>query len=118
MDAKTKQLITDYIRNRKPDAIDSVLENALFDAEHEVLDHCHINEITDAMIYVTSKIVLAIMEHDEAKITHDLDADTKGLKSIRQGDTTLEFANVTLESNKQIIDKHRSELNKFRKLVF
>lgn len=118
MEPKIKQLITDYIKQRKPDVVGSVLENALFDAEHEVLDYCHVAEIDEHMAYITSKIILDLIERDEVKLVQGLDADQKGLKSIKQGDTSLEFDSVLIESNSQIIIKYHRELSKFRKMVF
>lgn len=118
MEPKIKQQIIDYVKARKPDVVDITLEIVMFDAEHEVLDYCRVVELTDSMVYITSKIVLDLIERDKIKLAQELDTDSKGLKSIKQGDTTMEFVSVAIETNKQIITKYRSDLNKFRRMVF
>lgn len=117
MEPEIKDKIKEIIVLKCPHATVDEVDAALFDAEHEAIDYCHCN-ITEAMVYVVSKIACAMLNRNKEQAEALSSDEPKRVKSIKQGDTSIEFATTVIETDTDIIHRYRSDLNKFRKLVF
>ncbi len=117
MEAKVKDKIKEIIASKIPSATSDEVDAALFDAENEIIDYCHC-EIKESMVYVVSKIACAILNRNKEQEEILSSDEPKRVKSIKQGDTSIEFVSTVIDTDADIIHRFRFDLNKFRKPVF
>ena len=92
---------------------DAVIDYYIKSVTHDIKNYCNLNSIPEALEMFIQKKVISILKFELNK--------HKGLKSILEGDTKLEFA---IEGNGEeskiysLNDNDRKELRNFRKIKF
>lgn len=93
------------------DAKDEYIGLALDTATEEILNYCNIKEIPDGLMNT-----LVHMAADVYRIA-DYGSSAAAVQSITEGDVTVSLGNGAEEEN-SLVSKYRSQLNRYRKLVF
>lgn len=97
----------------KDDSKDILLDYYIESVSNDVKNYCNLNDIPESLEMFIKKKVISIFKYELSEY--------KGVKSISEGDTRLEFA---IEGNGEeskiysLNDNDRKELRNFRKVKF
>lgn len=108
--------IKEKLKQKYSDMSDAVIEGCVDDAANGILLYCNLDDLVPKLEYGVYRVAEDFIRR-EIDITAMSDKET-GVKSIKQGDTTFELNATVIENNNTILKRHRSTLNKFRRMVF
>lgn len=94
---------------------DFLLEFALEDVEQIVKDYCHIKEIPKELN--TTVLKMAIDSYRNENLGEE-ESSLGSISSITEGDTTVSYRSAASEFKDTLIKDYKSQLNKYRKLVW
>ncbi|ACQ53978.1 phage head-tail connector protein [Clostridium botulinum] len=97
------------------DSKDFLLEFVLEDIEQIVKDYCHIKEIPEALNTTVLKMAIDMYRNENLG---EEESTLGSISSISEGDTSVSYRNSTTEFKDSLIKDYKSQLNKYRKLVW
>lgn len=96
---------------------DHALIEYIEEVGQSIMNYCNREDIPSGLRYVHANMVVDLIKAEKRKV--DPDAQT-GVKSIKEGDVSVEFGAVNVESRERATEKllydYSKQLNSFRKL--
>lgn len=97
------------------DSKDFLLEFSLEDVEQIVKDYCHIKEIPKELNTTVLKMAIDMYRNENLG---EEENSLGSISSITEGDTSVSYRSAASEFKDTLIKDYKSQLNKYRKLVW
>lgn len=111
--------VIDIVKAKLPDPkpIDDVLNMHIEEVGQAIKTYCNRNDIPKELRFVHANMVVDFINGENRKSDPE---PQSSVASIREGDTTVQFGSVKVESREsateQLLFDYTKQLNKFRKL--
>ncbi|WMJ79541.1 phage head-tail connector protein [Clostridium sp. MB40-C1] len=97
------------------DSKDFLLEFTLEDVEQIVKDYCHIKEIPETLNTIMLKIAMDMYRNENLG---EEESSLGSISSISEGDTSISYRSAASEFKDSLIRDYKTQLNRYRKLVW
>ncbi|WP_125153105.1 phage head-tail connector protein [Clostridium rectalis] len=97
------------------DSKDFLLKFALEDVEQIVKDYCHIKEIPEALNTIVLKMAMDMYRNENLG---EEESSLGSVSSISEGDTSVSYRSVASEVKDSLIMDYKTQINRYRKLVW
>lgn len=94
---------------------DFLLEFTLEDIEQIVKDYCHIKDIPKELNTTVLKMAIDLYRNENLG---EEESSLGSISSITEGDTSISYRSAASEFKDTLIKDYKSQLNKYRKLVW
>lgn len=94
---------------------DPILEFIIDDVTETIKNYCHVSSIPSGLLNTAYRMAMDLYRNENIG---DLSISIGQVSSITEGDTSTSFKSSTAEFKDHIMKDYRTQLNKYRKLVW